>query len=319
MAGVGLLVVVLSLGIGSNLIPPDRVVLGLLGLDEQARDIVVGNRLSRTVLALLVGAALGLAGALLQALTRNPLADPGLLGVNAGAAAAVVTAIGLLGVTRPSGYLWFAMAGAGAAAVLVYLLGAGRRRSATPVRLLLAGVALTAVLSSYTDALMLSDPFAFSAFRFWSVGSLAGRDLSVVGVLTWFLVGGLVLALALARGLNALGLGEDTAVALGVRLGRTRLLTVLAVTVLCGAATASVGLIAFVGLAVPPLARGVVGGDHRWSFPAAALVGAVLLLATDIVGRVLLWPQEVGVGIVTAVLGAPVLIWMVRRGKVARA
>ncbi|MFK3984603.1 iron chelate uptake ABC transporter family permease subunit [Micromonospora sp. NPDC050397] len=311
-------VALLSLAVGAKPIPLGTVVHELFqpsGSDDAG--IVRGLRIPRTLLGLAVGAALGLAGALMQALTRNPLADPGLLGVNAGAAAAVVTAIGLLGVTSPIGYVWFALLGAALAATVVYLLGSGGRGTATAVRLTLAGTAITAALTGYISGLVLLDPRAFDGYRFWSVGSLAGRDLSVLAAVGPFLLAGAVCALALARPLNALALGEESGRSLGAHLGRTRGVGVLAVTLLCGAATAALGPIAFVGLTVPHVARALVGPDQRWILPYSMVLAPILLLGADVIGRMIARPGEVEVGIVTAFVGAPVLVALVRRTRMA--
>lgn len=308
---------ILGFAVGSNAISPLRVVAGLLGTDPAARTIVVGNRLPRVLLALLVGAALGLAGHLMQSLTRNPLADPGLLGIQAGASAVVVSAIAFLGISTPSGYIWFALLGSGLAAGTVYAVGSGRG-SASPVRLVLAGAAISGCLYAYVSGVIVVDQYAFVSYRFWEVGTLTGRDLSIIGVVLWFLVAGVVLALLLAPSLDALALGEETATALGARSQRTRVLGIVAVTLLTAAATAAVGPIGFIGLAVPHVTRALVGPGHRWGLPLSALVGILLLLVADVLARVIAWPQEVGVGIVTAVVGAPVLVWLVRRGRVAR-
>ena len=312
-----LVVCTLSLAVGSNPISPVRVWAGLLGNDQRAIDIVQGGRIPRTALGLVIGAALGIGGALMQSLTRNPLADPGLLGVNAGAAAAVVVAISFFGITQPSGYIWFALLGAAAASVAVYLLGAVRG-AASPVRLVLAGTAISATLYSFVSGVMLVDPYVYVSFRFWDIGSLTGRSLADVVPMAWFFAIGTALAILLARPLNALALGDEAGAALGAKLGRTRVLSVLAVTLLCGAATATVGPIGFVGLAVPHVARHLVGVDHRAMLPASAGCGAVLLVVADVVGRVITWPLETGVGIVTAIVGAPVLVLLVRRGRVVR-
>lgn len=317
--GLGVMVAfVLSLAVGANLIPPGRVLAGLFGTDQAARDIVLGNRMPRTLLAVLVGAALGLAGHVMQSLTRNPLADPGLLGVEAGAAAAVVAAISVFGITSPSGYVWFALVGAGLATLAVYVLGSGRSGGASPIRLVLAGAAISACLYSFVSGVIVIDTFAFSSFRYWVVGSLTNRDISVIGDVVWFLLAGVVLALLLAGSLNSIALGDEVAAALGAHTQRTRLLGILAITLLCGAATAAVGPVGFVGLAVPHAARALVGVDHRWGLPMSCLLGVLMVQVADVLGRVIAWPQEVGVGIVTAVIGAPVLVYLVRRGRVAR-
>ena len=315
LVGVGVLVLVAlaSLAVGAKAIPPATVWHELLRYDGSADGVVIRSlRVPRTLLGLAVGAALGLAGALMQALTRNPLADPGILGVNAGAAAASVAAIGLLGVADPAGYLWFALAGAAIATVLVSALG-----RSSPARLVLAGAAVSAALGSFVAGLTLVSQNAFDAYRFWAVGTLAGRPLSVLAATGPVLLLGAVLAIALGRPLNVLALGEDTGHALGARPGRTRVLGIVAVTLLCGAATAAVGPIGFVGLAVPHIARLVAGPDQRWLLPYSAVLAAILLLGADILGRVLARPGELQVGIVTAFLGAPILIMLAHRRRLA--
>jgi iron complex transport system permease protein len=275
-------------------------------------------RVPRTLVGLAVGVALGLAGALMQALTRNPLADPGILGVEAGAAAAIVGAIALFGVTEPSAYIWFSFLGAAVASVVVYLLGSHGRAGATPVRLALAGVAVTAALTAFTNGLILLDPEAFDEFRHWVVGSLAGRDLAILGEVGPFLIVGTLIALALARPLNALALGDDSGRALGARVGRTRALGAVSITLLCGAATAVAGPIVFVGLCVPHMARAIAGPDQRWVVGYSALLAPILLLTADVIGRVVISPSELEVGVVTALIGAPVFIALVRRKRIAQ-
>ncbi|WP_436497820.1 FecCD family ABC transporter permease [Actinokineospora sp. HUAS TT18] len=279
--------------------------------------IIHDYRIPRTILGLLVGAALGLSGALLQALTRNPLADPGLLGVSLGASSGVVVAIAFLGVAGVLGYVWFAFAGAAIAAVVVYLLGSAGRTPATPERLVLAGSAVTAVLYAFNTAVLLVNPQAFNQFRFWNAGSLAGRGYDVVVDLLPFLVAGILLALSLARPLNVLALGEEMSRALGANVGQTRILGAAAVTLLCGAATAAAGPIGFVGLAVPHVARLLVGPDQRWVLPYSLVLAPILLIGSDTLGRVIGSPGEVQVGIVTAFVGAPVFLALCRRRKLS--
>ena len=315
LLGIGVLVLVglLSIAVGAKAIPLGTVWHELTRYDGSVDGVVIRSlRLPRTILGIAVGAALGLAGALMQALTRNPLADPGILGVNAGAAAAAVAAISLLGLTSPLAYVWFALAGAAIAAVFVYLSG-----RTTPILLALAGAAVSAVLGAFVAGLTLVNQNAFDAYRFWSVGTLAGRPFAILPDIAPFLLVGAVLALGLTRPLNALALGEDTGRALGLRPGRTRVLGMLAVTLLCGAATAAVGPIGFVGLAVPHLARGLTGPDQRWVLPYSLVLAPILLLGADILGRVRARPGEIQVGIVTAFLGAPVLILLAHRRRVA--
>lgn len=307
-----------SLAFGSNPIPLGRVWNLFLHPDASQQSAVLHQlRVPRTVLGLVVGAALGLAGALMQSLTRNPLADPGILGVNAGAGFAVVTAVALLGVTGIMAYLWFAFASAAIAAVGVYLLGGSGRETATPVRLALAGVAVSAALSALTQTTILANQHAFNEFRFWVAGSLEGRGWEVIAVTTPFVVIGALLALLLGPSLNALALGEESGRALGVRVARTRVLTMIAITLLCGAATAAAGPIAFVGLAVPFIARAVTGADQRWVVLISLVLGPVWLLFADVIARTIVAPAEVQVGIVAALSGAPFFIALVRRRKVA--
>ncbi|MFJ2609160.1 FecCD family ABC transporter permease [Streptomyces sp. NPDC091279] len=310
--------VVLSLAVGSRSIAPHTVADALFHFHGGSAQLVVRQqRLPRTGLGILVGVALGLSGALMQGLTRNPIADPGLLGVNSGASAAVATAIAFGGMRGPLSYVWFAFAGAALVAVLVHLLGSVGRVAATPARLALAGTAVTAALGGYTSAVLLLDPDAFDQFRYWNVGSLVGREADTVRQMLPFVAVGTLLALALARPLNALALGDDAGRALGTRPGRTRALGGLAVTLLCGAATAAAGPIGFVGLAVPHIVRVWTGPDQRWILPCSALLAPALLLASDVLGRVAAEPGELEVGIVTAFLGAPFFIVLVRRGRPA--
>lgn len=311
-----LLVVLVSIAVGAKELSLAQVWHGLFHDSGTYGDVVVDERLSRTVLGLLVGAALGLSGAVLQALTRNPLADPGLLGINAGASAAVVTAISFFGVGSLSGYVWFAFAGAAAVGALVWFLGGSR--GATPVRLALAGTAISAALYGYLQAVMITDGAALDKMRFWTVGSLASATASTIVQVLPFLVVGMVLALLLARPLNAMTMGDDTARALGADLNRTRALAMLAATVLCGAATAACGPIVFVGLMVPHVVRSFTGPDLRWILPYAAVLSPVLLLGSDILGRVVARPSELQVGIVTAIIGGPVFIHLVRRRRTAQ-
>lgn len=312
-----LAVVVLSIGFGARTLSLGEVWHGLLEPDSSAYTVVHRMRLPRTLLGLLAGAALGLAGGVMQALTRNPLADPGLMGINAGASAAVASAASFLGVTAFSGYVWFALAGAGVVAALLYLVGGGR--GATPARLALAGAALNATLYSYVSAVMLLDTASLDKMRFWTVGSLADAQPATVVKVLPFVAAGLLLALALARPLNALALGDDSARALGARPALTRSAAIVAVTLLCGAATAACGPIVFVGLMVPHFVRALTGPDLRWLLPYCAVLAPVLLLGADVLGRVLGSPGELQVGIVTTVLGGPLFLYFVRRGKAVRA
>lgn len=252
----------------------------------------------------------------MQGITRNPLADPGLLGVNAGASFGVVLAIAALGVTSPLEFVWFGLFGAAAVSILVYVLGSLGRGGATPVRLALAGAALSALLFAPVSALVLLDRETLDVYRHWVVGSLAGASEGLAEL--WpLIVAGLGLAWWASSWLNALALGEDTARSLGTRLGLTRTLVVAAVTLLCGTAVAIAGPIAFVGLVVPHLARGWCGSDQRWLLPYSALLGAILLLTCDVAGRVVARPGEIQVGIMVAAIGGPAFVFLVRRVRMA--
>jgi iron complex transport system permease protein len=318
--GVLVLLCLLSVWLGSKEISFSAVWQVLWHDDGSADAVIIHSvRMPRTLLAVLVGAALGLAGTLMQALTRNPLADPGLLGVSAGAAFAIVFSITVLGVSSLYGYIWFAFAGALAATTVVYFLGTRGRNGSSPVKLALAGAAVTALLGSFTSAMVLSDPVALNRFRFWSAGSLAGVDSGSLLRVLPFLLAGVVLAIAGGPALNSLALGDDVAVALGRRLGPLRLRGALAITLLTGASVAVAGPIVFLGLIVPHAVRFVIGPDHRWLLPYTAVLAPCLLLAADILGRIMARPGEVRAGVIVAFLGAPFFIWLVRRRKLVEA
>ncbi|MBL1074672.1 iron chelate uptake ABC transporter family permease subunit [Nocardia sp. 2] len=311
-------VCVLSLMVGTKAIPLTVVWEALRGTSDSVDAVVITDyRVPRTLLGLLAGLALGVAGCLMQGLTRNPLADPGLLGINAGAAFAISIPVAFLGAAEITSYVWFGFAGAAVASVVVYRLGTAGRQGTDPIRLTLAGVAITAVLSGLTRGLILLNPKAFDHMRSWDAGALTGRGYDVISGATPFIAVGLIAAVIAARSLNAVALGEDLAHALGVHVGRTRLLTVAALTLLCGTATAAVGPITFVGLAVPHIARWIVGPDQRWIIAYSMLFAPMLVLGADVLGRVIIRPDELAAGLVTAFLGAPVLIWLARRTRVS--
>lgn len=315
-----LLVVVafLSVGLGTRSIPLADV-WGLVFRPDGSENAIVVHelRIPRTLLGILVGIALGLAGGLMQGLTRNPLADPGILGVNAGAAVSVVIGVSILGHVDTAVQVWFAFVGAGLATVVVYGVASSGRSGATPVRLALAGIALTFALYAVVQGLTTLQPEVFDEYRFWAVGSLAGHDADLAAQIAPFVAVGVVLALALARPLNALALGDDASRALGAHVGRTRILGALAVTLLCGAATAAAGPIVFVGLTVPHVARAICGPDQRWVLPYSMVLAPILLLVADVIGRIVTRPGELQVSIVTALIGAPVFIAIVRRRRIA--
>ncbi|OON38674.1 iron-enterobactin transporter [Izhakiella australiensis] len=308
-----LLAVLLSLAIGAKPLPLSVVTNALVGSCQSSDCIIVLDaRLPRTLAGLLAGGALGLSGALMQTLTRNPLADPGILGVNAGASFAIVLSAALLGVSSPQGLLLVAFCGALAASLLVAFTGSQGGGQLSPVRLTLAGVAFGAVLEGLSSGIALLNPDVYDQLRFWQAGSLDIRTLQTLKIVLIPALIAAALALMLSRSLNSLSLGNDAATALGSRVARTQLAGLLVISVLCGSATALVGPITFIGLMMPHIARWLVGSDHRWSLPVTLLATPVLLLFADIIGRLLV-PGELRVSVVSAFIGAPVLIWLVRR------
>ncbi|MCR6648223.1 MAG: iron ABC transporter permease [Cellulomonas sp.] len=309
--------VVCSLAFGSRVVGWSDVVAGVLHADtDDIAQAAVQSRVPRTVLGLLAGAALGLAGAVMQGLTRNPLADPGLLGVSSGASLFVVLGIAWFGMSQLTQYVWVAFLGAALASLLVYGIGSMGREGATPLKLALAGAATSAALVSMVSMVLLTRTDVLDTFRFWQVGSIGRASFGEIGQVVPFLVVGAVLAVGCARGMDAIALGDDVATGLGQRLGLVRAVGAASAVLLCGAAVAIAGPIGFVGLVMPHLARRYTGPSHRWLLPYSAALGAALLLAADVVGRVVARPQEIEVGIVTAVLGAPVFIAIIRRQKV---
>ncbi|MFJ8664350.1 FecCD family ABC transporter permease [Streptomyces sp. NPDC093600] len=312
-----LLAILLSLAMGARAVAPSAVLDALLhgGTGDDAQ-VVRELRVPRTLIGLMVGAALALAGTALQGITRNPIADPGILGISQGASVGVVMAIAFAGVHTLTGYVWFAFAGAAIASVAVYAIASSGRGGATPVKLALGGAAINALLLSVTTGILTTQASALDEFRFWQIGSIDGRNTEVVGQIWPFLLVGAVLVVSVARGLDALALGEDVAKGLGQRVATVRIVGGVGATVLTGVGVAAAGPIAFVGLAVPHIARAIVGGDHRWVLPMAALVGPVMLLVSDVIGRVLFPPGEVPAGVMTALIGVPFLVTLVRRKAV---
>lgn len=305
---------VASLAIGTENVALSTVWQALTDYRDVGDQWIVHElRVPRTVLALLVGLALGLSGTLIQAVGRNPLADSEILGINSGAALFVVGAIALLGLTGIWTYIWFAFAGALFAMVLVYLVGMSGRATVTPVRVLLAGVAIGAVLDGIGFAVRLRYPRAFDNMRFWDAGALDGRPLDVALAIGPFIALGAVLCLIVSRSLNVTAFGDDLAKSMGGNVVRTQVLSLAAVTLLAGAATAGAGPIGFVGLMVPHAVRRFTGPDWRWILAYAVVVAPALLLAADIIGRVVIRPSELPAGIVTAFVGAPVLVWLIRK------
>jgi iron complex transport system permease protein len=309
----------LSMTVGARAIPLDAVWSALTAFDPQSTEhrIIWDLRLPRTAIGLVVGAALGLSGALLQGATRNPLADPSILGINAGAALFVVVGVFAFGFTQLSAYVWMAFLGAGAAMLIVYAVASLGREGATPIKLALAGAAMTAAMNSVITAILMTSPRTLDEIRFWQVGSLAGRGMDVLVQVAPFMAAGILLALLCGRLLDGLSMGEDVARALGQNVGRSRAITGLAAVILAGGATAAAGPIAFVGLTVPHMARAITGPNYRWILPYSMLMAPILLLGADIIGRVVTPPGELQVGIVTAFLGAPFFIALVRRRRLA--
>lgn len=307
-----------SIALGARPMSLSEIADGILhGGQSDTAIIIRSMRVPRTVLGIVAGIALGIAGALIQGHTRNPLADPGLLGVSAGAAFAVVIAIYVLRITTPFQFLWFAFAGAAIASIVVFGLasvGAGR---SSPLSLILAGAAVSAFLAAITSAVVLLDETSLDQMRFWVVGSIARPNYGIIWTVLPFIAIGVVLAIASSPGLNILSLGDDVAQALGTNVAATRITGIVAITLLTGAATAACGPIAFLGLVVPHVVRGFTGPDYRWIIPCSGLLGAVLLLAADTLGRVVARPGEIQVSIILALVGAPFFIALVRRRKLA--
>ncbi|MGK2870299.1 MAG: iron chelate uptake ABC transporter family permease subunit [Mycobacterium sp.] len=311
-----LVVSILSLAIGTQSVDLSTVWHAVTEYTDTGDEWIVHDlRIPRTVLGIVVGIALGLSGALIQGITRNPLADSQILGIEGVAGLFVVIAIAFFGLNSTLSYIWFAFLGAFVAMLLVYFIGSTGRTAVTPVRMLLAGVAVGAVAEGISFTIRLQNPRAFDSMRFWDAGALDGRSLEVFWVVAPFIALGAGLCLYVSRGLNAIALGDDLAVAMGGNVVRTRVVGLFAVTILAGAATAAAGPIGFVGLMIPHAVRWFTGPDWRWICVYSLFAAPTLLLAADIVGRVVVPPGELPAGIVTAFIGAPVLIWLVRRSK----
>ncbi len=307
---------VVSLAIGSREVAWADILAALGGSSDTLEEAAVYKRIPRTLLAVTVGGALGLSGAVMQGVTRNPLADPGILGVNMGASLAVICGIAWFGLTAPSSFIWMALLGAAATAVFVYVVGSLGRGGATPLKLALAGTATSAAFASFITAVVLPRGDIAGGVRSWQIGGVGGASFETIRLVLPFLLVGLLVSLASARGLNSLALGDDVAAGLGQRVALTRGAAALGAVLLCGAATAVAGPIGFVGLVVPHLCRLLVGVDHRWLLPFSAVGGAALLTAADVLGRIVARPSEIDVGIITALVGAPFFIHVVRRQKV---
>ncbi len=312
LAGLG----VTSLSTGTRDVSWHEIAAVLGGEASSIGEAAVSARIPRTFLAVLAGGALGLAGAVMQGVTRNPLADPGILGINTGASLAVVVGVAWFGISSSEAYIWAAIAGAGCTAAFVYIIGSLGRDGATPLKMALAGAATSIAFASLVTAVILPRGDIAGGIRSWQVGGVGGATFERILPVVPFLVLGLLLSLVSARKLNSLALGDELAAGLGERVAWARGIASLGAILLCGASTAVCGPIGFVGLIVPHACRLIVGVDHRWLLPISALGGAVLLLAADILGRIIARPSEIDVGIVTALVGGPFFIWIVRRQKV---
>ncbi|WP_229745825.1 FecCD family ABC transporter permease [Rhodococcoides trifolii] len=317
LAGVVVVLAAASVTIGSRDVGLDDIVAALGGSTEGFDRAAVATRLPRTALALLAGAALAVSGAVMQGVTRNPLADPGILGVNMGASLAVVSGIAFFGLASATSFVWVAIVGAGLTAVFVYTIGSLGRGGATPLKLALAGAATSAALISFVSAIALPRGDIAGGIRSWQIGGVGGAVFDRIWLVLPFLVVGFAVCWVSARGLNTLALGDDLAAGLGERVALTRATASIGAVVLCGAVTAITGPIGFVGLVVPHVVRLLTGADHRWLLPLSALGGAALLTGADILGRIVARPAEIDVGIVTAIVGAPFFIYIVRRRKVS--
>jgi iron complex transport system permease protein len=319
LVGLVVLVVlsVLSISFGVRAVSFDDIVAALTGHTDTIAEAAIVKRIPRTVLALLVGAALALSGATMQAVTRNPIADPGILGVSNGASLAVVCGIAFFGLADPYGQMAFAIVGAGVAAVFVYTVGSLGRGGATPLKLALAGAATSAAFASLISAVMLPRVDLLQTFQSWQIGGVGGAEWPRIALTAPVLAVGALICFLCSRGMNSLALGDEMAKGLGENVFRTRMISALGAVILAGAATAIAGPIGFVGLIIPHVCRMLVGTDHRWLLPFSAIAGAALLTASDIVGRVIApSSEEIQVGIITAIIGAPFFIWIVRRQKV---
>jgi iron complex transport system permease protein len=309
--------IIASLSFGARVVSFQDIMDGLFGQNKDSFAAnIVRKRLSRTVFSLLCGAALGVSGALMQAITRNPLADPSILGVNTGAALFVVCGLAFFNISTANQYIWFALIGAALTAAFVFGIGSMGRGGATPIKLVLAGAATTAALSSLVTAILIPNSYAMDQFRFWQVGSVGSGTWNSITTFLPFLAIGIIIAFIAAPALNALALGDDVASGLGVRPGLLRLGAAVGGVMLCGAATALAGPIGFIGLLSTHAMRLILGPDVRFIIPMSAIAGAVILTFSDVIGRLVASPGELEVGVVTAFIGAPILIILAKKSKV---
>lgn len=309
--------IMLSLALGSKNVEFGKTINALLNSgDNSFAASVVRERIPRTVFSIMAGASLGVSGALMQSITRNPIADPSILGVNTGAALFVVIGIAFFNINSQSQYIWLALAGAGITAIFVYGIASLGNGGATPIKLALAGSAASAILSSLVSAVILPRSQVMDSFRFWQVGSVSGATWDSIRLIIPFIAVGLIISLVAAPALNILALGDEVATGLGVNTGIIRLICAIAGVMLCGAITAIAGPIGFIGLMMPHSIRLILGPNLTGIVPLSAIGGAALLTISDVLGRVIGSPSELQVGIVTAFLGAPILIMVARKAKV---
>jgi iron complex transport system permease protein len=305
-----------SIAIGTRDVAWDDIAGALAGRTDSIAQAAVTVRIPRTLLAVLAGASLAVAGLVLQGVTRNPLGDPGILGINMGASLAVVIGVAWFGIASSEAYIWTAILGAGSSGVFIYTIASLGRGGPTPLKLALAGAATSIAFSSLVVAVMMTRGDISTGLHSWQIGGVGGATFERMGHVIPFLAVGFIISLACSRKLNALALGDEMAAGLGENVAWTRGLAAFGAIVLCGATTAICGPITFVGLIIPHLCRLLVGIDHRWLLPFSAITGACLLLVADILGRIIARPSELDVGIVTAFVGAPFFIWVVRRQRI---
>ena len=311
------LCVLASLAWGSKNVGFSQAINALLNsTDLSFSALVVRERIPRTIFGIMAGASLGISGALMQSITRNPIADPSILGVNTGASLFVVIGIAYFNISSANQYIWLALAGAGITAVVVYFIGSIGNGGATPIKLALAGAATSAVLTSLVSAIILPRSDAMDKFRFWQVGSIGGANWDSIRLILPFVIVGLIISIAATPALNVLALGDDVATGLGVNIGVIRIICAVAGVILSGATTAIAGPISFIGLMIPHTIRLIFGSNLNGIVPLSAIGGAALLIISDVIGRVIGSPGEVQVGIITAFIGAPILIMIARKAKV---
>ena len=308
---------IFSISLGAKNIAFSKVIEVLLGNDpDSLEQAIILQRIPRTIFGILAGGALGISGALMQSITRNPIADPSILGVNTGASLFVVAGIAFFNITVAYQYIWLAIIGAGVTAVFVYSVASMGKDGATPLKLALSGSAVSIVLGSLVSTIMLPNNRVMEAFRFWQVGSIGSATWENIMLISPFLIVGFIISMFISGYLNNLALGDEAATALGTNVVMTRTIGALASVLLCGATTALAGPIGFVGLIIPHIIRLIFGSEMSKMLPLSFLGSAILMLISDVIGRIISLPGETEVGIVTAVLGAPVFILAIRKGRV---